>query len=245
MVLSPLRSAYLVPNCPDVDVCHISSSLVSPRPIVLTVDWNWSLFFCKAAVETDFLAAGVENAALVHDRQVVQRIELFPVVAAYVTWTMETRLCRAELERLWKLRSCLLDAAAPEFFCGSSCSFQMGGPASSPSDFNFPSWLPFGHRAGSRVWRVWNSVKTELRVAGALVAFAFHDARRPIDEMVCSTDASTGETYDSIIQHWWIWCYFSAVQTWSGLPHEESGQEVCPSSFSRGGFSLLLCVGGC
>ena len=45
--------------------------------------WNWSFFFCRAAVEAEILAAGVENAALVHDRQVVQSVELSPEVAAY------------------------------------------------------------------------------------------------------------------------------------------------------------------
>ena len=35
--------------------------------------------------------------------------------------------------------------------------------------------------------------KTELRAAAILVVFAFHDTRRPLDEVVHSTDTSTGE----------------------------------------------------
>ena len=59
----------------------------------------------------------------------------------------------------------------------------------------------FGHREGSRVWRVWHSVRTELRVCAALEVFAFHDTRRLIDELVYSTDASTGAGEDSISRH--------------------------------------------
>ena len=46
VVLLPLRRAYLIAKCLD-----FSSSLVSRRLIVLAMGWNWSLFFCQAAVE--------------------------------------------------------------------------------------------------------------------------------------------------------------------------------------------------
>ena len=48
---------------------------------------------------------------------------------------------------------------------------------------------------------MWNTVRTEIRVAAALITFAFHDTRRPIDELVCSTDASTAAREDSIGRH--------------------------------------------
>ena len=48
---------------------------------------------------------------------------------------------------------------------------------------------------------MWNSVRTELRVTAATIVCAFHDTRRPIDELVCSTDASTGEGEDSPSRH--------------------------------------------
>ena len=57
---------------------------MSPRLIVLPMGWNWRLVFCQAAVEGEVLAAGFENAPLVHDRQVVQKVDLSPVVATYV-----------------------------------------------------------------------------------------------------------------------------------------------------------------
>ena len=40
--------------------------------------------FRHAAAEAEILAAGVDSAAMVHDRQVAQGIEPSPVVAAYV-----------------------------------------------------------------------------------------------------------------------------------------------------------------
>ena len=78
MVLLPLRRAHFVANCLDVDVSHSSSSMVSSRPTVLSVGWNWSLIFCQAAVEAKILAAVVQNACT------MQCVKLSPVVAAYV-----------------------------------------------------------------------------------------------------------------------------------------------------------------
>ena len=75
MVLSLIRRAYLVANCAEVGIDHVSPRLVSPRLTVLPLGWNWSLFFCQAAVEEEIWAAGVESAALVPDRQLVQGVE--------------------------------------------------------------------------------------------------------------------------------------------------------------------------
>ena len=74
------RRAWLVANCPDVT--HVNSRLVSPRLTVLPKEWDCSLFFCQAVVEAEVWAAGVDSAALVHDRQVVQGVESPAVVAA-------------------------------------------------------------------------------------------------------------------------------------------------------------------
>ena len=82
-MLLPLRRAYLVADCPDVDLFHVSSRLVSLRPVP-SMGWNWILFFCQDAVEADIFAAGVENASLVRDRQVVQMVELSPMAAGHV-----------------------------------------------------------------------------------------------------------------------------------------------------------------
>ena len=51
---------------------------------MLPMGWNWSLFFCQAAVEAKILTGSVENADLVHGWQVVQSVELSPVVATCV-----------------------------------------------------------------------------------------------------------------------------------------------------------------
>ena len=63
----------------------MSSRLVSPRLIVLLEEWNWSLFLCLTVAEGEMLAAGVDSTCLVHDRQVVQNVEML---------TSDSCLCR-------------------------------------------------------------------------------------------------------------------------------------------------------
>ncbi|CAK0861849.1 unnamed protein product, partial [Prorocentrum cordatum] len=51
----------------------------------------------------------------------------------------------------------------------------------------------FIEEAGDARWKLWGSVKTELRMMCSLIVFAFTDARRSCSPIVTATDASTGE----------------------------------------------------
>ncbi|CAK0839254.1 unnamed protein product [Prorocentrum cordatum] len=101
--------------------------------------------------------------------------------------------------RVWKICQALLRQASQRFASASELPSLVG-------HFNWAALLRlpllcifqstchrFIKQAGDNRWRLWPEVVRDLRAAAALVPFADCDAKRPVDTMVCFTDASAGD----------------------------------------------------
>ncbi|CAK0792247.1 unnamed protein product, partial [Prorocentrum cordatum] len=100
--------------------------------------------------------------------------------------------------RMWKIRQALLCQASQRYATGKELAslvghFNWAALLRRPLLCIFQSTYRFIKKAGDSRWRIWPEVIRELRVAAALVPFAYYDAKRPVDSTVYSTDASTGD----------------------------------------------------
>ena len=102
-----------------------------------------------------------------------------------LSFARESGLISLSPSRLWKVRLALLAVASAPSISGTEMLQIIG-------HFNWAVLLrrpllsilscsyKFAERAGERRWRIWSSVRAELRQAAALVVFARYDSRRAV-----------------------------------------------------------------
>ena len=190
MVLLPLRRTYIVANCLDVDVCHVSSSLVSSRLIVLSIGigafssakplwrlifWLWVLKMPNWCTIVGANCRVVSRCGSLRGQCCGYRRK--PTASDWHDSDNEKQVLESDglrCEVSWSASSSgngavsvlsFSDATAHDFLCGDElhqqdAHFNWAALLRRPLLFIFSAGFRFGHRAGSWIWRVWISVRT-------------------------------------------------------------------------------------
>ncbi|CAK0869005.1 unnamed protein product [Prorocentrum cordatum] len=213
MILPSIDRGALANVLPSGTLDGIVGRRCSPCLKVLPVGWNWSLFFCQHAVEGMLRTVGIGDHRLVHERKLETVYGAFNAAGLQckemeppsdhqkftgLIFDRESGRISLGRSRMWKIRQALLCQASQRYATGKELAslvghFNWAALLRRPLLCIFQSTYRFIKKAGDSRWRIWPEVIRELRVAAALVPFAYYDAKRPVDSTVYSTDASTGD----------------------------------------------------